>query len=169
VRQLPADPRRPRVFDGLDQVLAAGVAWLASEQPVDAVLTHHGITTTARYGGLAVGLCISGWRHLPVVTIGYGDSNVRLTVEDVAALRELVEHVAAVAHEWNGAGQRGVSFALDLRLGRGLAGALDNYRRGCPTHHTVFCGMGTGLLPGEAACTWYANGYRRVARPQGWA
>jgi hypothetical protein len=162
------DPNRPRGFAGLDEVLAGGVTWLASDQPADAILTHHGITATAGYGGLAVGLAICGWRDLPVVRVGYVDRGVRLTVEDVAALREIVRRVAPVAGEWNGAGQDGVSFALDVRLGRGLAGALGDYRRGCPTHHTVFCGMGSGLLQGETTCTWYADGNRQVTRPPGW-
>ncbi len=108
--------------------LRVAVEWLDSDQKPQAILTHLGIHRIERVKNLSVGFAPDAWQGLTVVSFSITHSPmITLTAEDVAALRVIVEEVAEVRSDWNGAGTYSYSIALNRRAGHGVRQCLNNY------------------------------------------
>lgn len=170
-------PFTARREKGLRKRLRETLLWLACEQPLDAVLTHHGI---------AVQITPEVSAHPPWLSVVPGGSpgesvrftlddgrppphgGFRMTMNDVARVRAAFEAElppGSIRHVW---GEHGddfsepsgfVSILCRIPINSRLADAVDRYHAGCPDHpnRTVFCD-----------CRRWRDGFAALMWPVGW-
>lgn len=141
-------------------ILAAGVRWLLrTDQPVTAVLQHHGLNrkgTDLTYSFIPIGP-----PHPPIVAVTDRTLNEPSTELVKAVASELIWLRAPVSKQWVGSAQGMLwqSFGLTVPAHPSLVAAVDRYHAGCPKHQTVFCS------PEDQACGWYRDGNALVREP----
>jgi hypothetical protein len=121
--------------------LKTGIEWLQSEQPPDALLSHHGLylqDSAAKPLQLTyIRIAPSSFRDdRPVIIFetAYGEDfktgasfQYALTAEDVTALETMITEAGGVIdHHWNGAGASTVSFAIRNSAGPSVMQAVRN-------------------------------------------
>lgn len=145
----------------LEAVLGRGLKWMKGRQPKEAILSHHGISTTTNGleisiaqgdGGAAI-LIFSPYPR--VYEKGYV---VEIPEKRIGEIRELVSKLAEFTGSWlhtNG----GISFRLKTPFSRTLWDAFTAYHQGCPKHpkKRVFC-----------ECGWLDEGHKKLRLPKGW-
>ncbi|MFI6228722.1 hypothetical protein ACIBCR_15575 [Micromonospora echinospora] len=169
------EPANVELDDKTRDVLAAGLNWLYNtEQPADAALSHHGISTP-RIGNRWYWFIQSGYNGLPVVVVQVTDPEWDRTKLDSLLLNPLggVAEMTAycdalnalgadVTTWWNGKGDSG-SIGLAKPAHPSLLAALQRYRDGCQNtaddgqlHNqgSVFC-----------RCDWYRSRRSKLLTP----
>ncbi len=149
----------------LREEIQKAVDWMDSKQPEDAILSHHGITYGEKIGPITLSFCI-----------GYGSRGVFVfnhehmhdlslpehmrksdwqgyTEEEIAAIRETVEHATPVVSDWNGVGFGTYSIAIGKPWGDGVYSAFLNYRK-----------AGSQIFDDQF---WIDNPVK-VTKPEGW-
>lgn len=155
-------------------ILAAGLRWLyGTEQPADAVLSHHGISVSDPDAGANrwYSFVPSGALQRPVVVVhvsrpewagtgtGMYPANP-LDVDELVAVQLDLATLDVVVHgTWNGFPGHSGSVGLTRPARPSLLAAVDRYRAGCADH------LGQILCSWDG-CPWYAAGEARIVRPQ---
>jgi len=153
-------------------VLAAGLRWLYEvEQPVGAILQHHGAGLQPVVAARRYRAAPAGWADLPVISVEvvgqrwigtgrtYRCENPLEGRDEMAEIAAAIESLGVLVRRlWNGGeGAVHASFSLARPAHPSLVAAVHRYRAGCPEHGGVFCG--TGL------CGWWPDGHALAVRP----
>lgn len=150
-------------------VLAGGLRWLyATEQPDQAILSHHGISIHAR-DGRTYQFVPEGAECAPVVVVKVTepewDGPDPLPLRNPLApgeLEALAGLLAAsgypVRDTWNGHPAATGSVGLRRTAHPLLLAAVGRYREGCPHHAGPLCSW--------HGCHWYRDGSDLVIRPR---
>lgn len=138
-------------------VLEAALRWFyETEQPADAVISHHGLSFPPLTGNRTVRLVPTGREGLPTIFIDVTNVRyARVRGEEVTAnpldpgeinrvVRLLTKLGAQVTATWHGGGGRvSGSISLARPAHPTLLKAVNRYRAGCPEHNRdVFCPCG---------------------------
>lgn len=123
----------------LEEEVKKAVSWLDSEQPEDAVLTHHGISLIEQIGTTKLSFTPYGAGGHPVFVFdderehdGYSNDKPRwkgYSEEEIDAFRQIVSRHAKIAGEWNGLGYVTYSIQLERLAGKSLLHCVQNYQR----------------------------------------
>lgn len=147
--------------------LKAALDWLNSEQPADAVLSHHGIHLVDKAGvPLSVSLAPVAAEGYPVLVFDTGwvedsqsmtgHSQPAFSAVSIDALRQtIVQAGGQIRLEWNGAGYCTASFLLTPCAGDGARRLVVNYQK----HMRQY-----GFNWPDAV----SEGYTRTIKPEGW-
>ncbi len=148
--------------------LKVAIDWLNSEQPADAVLSHHGIHLIDKAGvPLSVSLAPVAAEGYPVLVFdtGWVEDSQSITGRSqpvfseasIDALRQTITQAGGqIRSEWNGTGYCAATFMLTPYAGDGVARLVSNYRK-----HMHQYGFN---WPDEVS-----EGYKWTIKPEGWA
>lgn len=115
--------------------LTSILIWLDSEQSIEAVMSHHGITRKEWIGPLRLSVCqgVGGWPVLVFTheldsALRYGSTDWKgFSKRDIKQLHSIISNTFPIRSFWNGVGFGTVSFSIGKPFGPGVAMALRNY------------------------------------------
>jgi len=130
-------------FEPVIKYLADAIKWLDSDQPENAVMSHHGIYLAAPHDEsvqLSISLTPAGASGRPVLVFGKpyiedkssvtGAAQDCFTTDEIEVIQQGIASAGGeILDAWNGAGMYSASFALARFAGDKVATLVRNYSR----------------------------------------
>lgn len=130
-------------FEPMVKHLKNAIQWLDSDQPENAVMSHHGIyLQSAEYESVQVGISLApsaaGGRSVLVFEKPYiedktsssGMSPDCFTASEIEVIRQgILSAGGEIQNAWNGAGMKSASFALTQFAGKDVVRLVRNYQQ----------------------------------------
>lgn len=156
----------------MDIAIAAAVEWLYDTGQPELAVQHHLGPAPCVLPGWSLSIIPAAVDNLPALVVEScphyrpgGNVEYVHNAETEHAVEQIVRTgwPDLYATSWNGDGFHTLSIGLTRPAEASLLAAVARYHKGCPVHHTVFCGSSFGEE--QESCPWYAEGAAACIAP----